>query len=234
MIRIKEDIETIFKRDPAAKSSVEILFCYPGFHAMMFHHLSSYLWSRHLYFLGRFISHIARFLTGIEIHPGAKIGRRFFIDHGGGVVIGETAEIGDDVTIYQGVTLGGTSLLKVKRHPTIENCVVIGAGAKVLGNITIGHDSRIGSGSVVVRDAPPNSTIVGIPGKIMKRKMNNHSIKLEHKVPDIEGELYASLLQRVETIENAMGIKPDISERELNIKQANETVGLTEKNKNVK
>ncbi len=213
MIRIKEDIETIFKRDPAARSIAEILFCYPGFHSMRFHHIASFLWNHHLYFLGRLISHIARFLTGIEIHPGAKIGRRFFVDHGGGVVIGETTEIGDDVTIYQGVTLGGTSLLKVKRHPTIEDRVVIGAGAKILGNITIGHDSRIGAGSVVVSGAPPNSTIVGIPGKILKRKINNHSIKLEHKVPDIEGELYASLLKRVETIEHSIGIKHDASEK---------------------
>ncbi len=225
MIRIKEDIETIFKRDPAARSIAEILFCYPGFHAIIFHHLSSFLWNHHLYFLGRLTSHIARFLTGIEIHPGAKIGRRFFVDHGGGVVIGETTEIGDDVTIYQGVTLGGTSLLKVKRHPTIEDRVVIGAGAKILGNITIGHDSRIGSGSVVVSCAPPDSTIVGIPGKILKRKIGNHSIKLEHKVPDIEGELYASLLKRVETIEHSMGIKHDTSENEIPIKQ-------TEKNSN--
>ncbi|MBU3667472.1 MAG: serine O-acetyltransferase [Rhodocyclaceae bacterium] len=165
---IREDIQSIFDRDPAARSTLEIVTCYPGVHAMLFHRLAHKLWQWHLYWLARFMSHIARFLTGIEIHPGATIGRRFFIDHGMGVVIGETAIIGDDVTIYHGVTLGGTSWNKGRRHPTLENGVVIGAGAKVLGPITIGAGARVGSDAVVVKDVPAGATAVGNPARVIE------------------------------------------------------------------
>lgn len=218
---IKEEIQTVFQRDPAARSTLEIIFCYPGFHALIFHRIASAMWENGFYFLARFISHISRFLTGIEIHPGAKIGKRFFIDHGLGVVIGETTEIGDDVTIYQGVTLGGTSTKKVKRHPTIGNRVVIGAGAKVLGNIMIGDDSRIGAGSVVVKDIPPDSTVVGIPGKIVKRKTKDREIMLEHKIPDIEGKLLNFAMRRIRAIEKRIGFEPSLSEEEREIEELN-------------
>jgi serine O-acetyltransferase len=165
---LREDVETIFERDPAARSIWEIFLAYPGFHALLVYRLSHWLWLHGLATPGRFVSHLGRFLTGIEIHPGAKIGRRFFIDHGMAVVIGETSEIGDDVTIYQGVTLGGTSTHRGKRHPTIEDSVTIFSGAKVLGPITVGRHSRIGAGSVLVTSVPAHSTVVGIPGKVVK------------------------------------------------------------------
>src|SRR5215467_9839060 len=165
---IKEDIQVIAQRDPALRSVWEIALAYPGFHAILLHRLAHWLWRRQLTTLARFVSHMGRFLTGIEIHPGAKIGRRFFIDHGMAVVIGETAEIGDDVTVYQGVTLGGTSTHRAKRHPTIEDSVTIFSGAKVLGPITVGRHSRIGAGSVLVTSVPAHSTVVGIPGKVVK------------------------------------------------------------------
>jgi serine O-acetyltransferase len=179
---LREEIQTVFERDPAAKSKAEIIFCYPGFHAILFYRLAHWLWVHEMFFLGRFTSHLGRFFTGIEIHPGATIGKRFFIDHGMGVVIGETAEIGDDVTIYHGVTLGGVSLEKVKRHPTIEDHVVIGSGAKVLGPFTVKKNAKIGSNSVVVKEVPENATVVGIPGKIVKaddKKSFDHN-----KLPD--------------------------------------------------
>lgn len=165
---LKEDIQVISQRDPALRSVWEIALAYPGFHAILLHRLAHWLWQRQLTTLARFVSHIGRFLTGIEIHPGAKIGRRFFIDHGMGVVIGETTEIGDDVTIYQGVTLGGTSTERIKRHPTIEDSVTIFSGAAVLGPVTVGRHSRVGAGSVLVTSVPPHSTVVGVPGKIVK------------------------------------------------------------------
>jgi len=164
---IKEDIDCVFDRDPAAQSVFEVITTYPGFHALMIHRLANYCWGRGFRWLGRFISHIGRWLTGIEIHPGAQIGRRFFIDHGMGVVIGETAIIGDDCTLYHGVTLGGTSWDKGKRHPTLFNGVVVGAGAKVLGPIEIGEAARIGSNSVVVKSVPAGATVVGIPGRVI-------------------------------------------------------------------
>lgn len=202
---IREDIRTVFERDPAARNSFEIFFCYPGLHALWGHRIAHFFWKHKLRFVGRFVSHISRFFTGIEIHPGAKIGRRFFIDHGMGVVIGETTEIGDDVTLYQGVTLGGTSLKKVKRHPTLKNNVVVGGGAKVLGAITIGENSRVGSSSVVVGNVPPNSTVVGIPGRVIKKKEKAEGVDLEHaKIPDIEGKLMRYLLHRVERIEREL------------------------------
>lgn len=164
--RLKEDIDCVFGRDPAARNTLEVLTTYPGLHAILMHRLSHWLWGRGFKWLARMNSHLARWLTGIEIHPGATIGRRFFIDHGMGVVIGETAEIGDDCTLYHGVTLGGTSWEKGKRHPTLKEGVVVGAGAKVLGPITIGSNGRVGSNAVVVKDVPDNATVVGVPGRI--------------------------------------------------------------------
>ncbi|RTL53070.1 MAG: serine O-acetyltransferase [Rhodocyclaceae bacterium] len=166
--RLREDIASVFERDPAARSTWEVLTCYPGLHALMFHRVAHYLWQQRLRWLARWISHWGRWLTGIEIHPGATIGRRFFIDHGMGVVIGETALIGDDCTLYHGVTLGGTSWAKGKRHPTLEDGVVIGAGAKVLGPITVGRGGKVGSNAVVVKDVPPGATAVGIPARIVE------------------------------------------------------------------
>jgi len=165
---MKEEIAVVFERDPAARNAWEVITCYPGFHAMLFHRLSHRLWRMRLRWLARFISHMARWLTGIEIHPGATIRRRFFIDHGMGVVIGETAEIGDDCTLYHGVTLGGTSWSKGKRHPTLGKGVVVGAGAKILGPITIGDGARIGSNAVVVKDVPPGATAIGIPARVIE------------------------------------------------------------------
>jgi serine O-acetyltransferase len=165
--RLREDIRSVFDRDPAARTSWEVLTCYPGVHAVVMHRWSHWLWLRQFRWLGRLLSHVARFLTGIEIHPGAQIGRRFFIDHGMGVVIGETAIIGDDVTMYHGVTLGGTSWAKGKRHPTIEDGVVIGAGAQVLGPITVGARAKVGSNAVVVKAVPAGTTAVGNPARII-------------------------------------------------------------------
>jgi serine O-acetyltransferase len=164
---IKEDISSVFERDPAARSTLEVLTCYPGVHARIMHRISHRLWQWRLFWLARLLSHVARFLTGIEIHPGATIGRRFFIDHGMGVVIGETAEIGDDVTLYHGVTLGGTSWKEGKRHPTLGNGVVVGAGAKILGPILIGNGAKIGSNAVVVKEVPAGATAAGIPARIL-------------------------------------------------------------------
>ncbi len=165
--RIREDIASIFERDPAARNAWEVLTCYPGVHAILIHRLAHWLWCRRIRWLGRFVSHLGRFLTGIEIHPGATLGRRLFIDHGMGVVIGETAEVGDDCTLYHGVTLGGTTWKRGKRHPSLGNGVVIGAGAKLLGPISVGDRARIGSNAVVVKDVPPGATAVGIPARII-------------------------------------------------------------------
>ena len=162
---LREDIEAVFQRDPAARSRLEVVLCYPGIHALMFHRVGHALWRRGWKLAARFTSQVGRFMTGIEIHPGARIGRRFFVDHGMGVVIGETAEIGDDVTLYQGVTLGGVSLDPGKRHPTLGDNVVVGAGAAVLGPFTVGDGARIGSNAVVVKEVPPGVTVVGIPGR---------------------------------------------------------------------
>lgn len=170
--RLREDISCVFERDPAARSTWEVLTCYPGVHALVLHRLAHALWRGGFKWLGRFVSHIARWFTGIEIHPGASIGRRFFIDHGMGVVIGETAEIGDDCTIYHGVTLGGTSWDKGKRHPTLEKGVVIGAGAKVLGPVIVALGAKVGSNAVVVRDVPPRATAVGIPARIIESELD--------------------------------------------------------------
>lgn len=201
--RIREDIASIFERDPAARSIAEVIFCYPGLHAVWFYRVANWFWRRNLFFIGRLISHIGRFATGIEIHPGATIGRKFFIDHGMGVVIGETAEIGDNVTLYHGVTLGGVSLEKVKRHPTIEDSVVVGSGAKVLGPFTVGRGSRIGSNSVVVKEVMPNSTVVGIPGRnVPASEKPSEKINLEHgKLPDPEAKAIACLFEQLRELE---------------------------------
>jgi len=171
--RLKEDIHSVFHRDPAARNTFEVITNYPGLHALILHRIAHWLWQKELKWLGRSLSTFSRFLTGIEIHPGAKIGRRFFIDHGMGVVIGETAEIGDDVTLYHGVTLGGTTWNKGKRHPTVSDGVVIGAGAKVLGPITVGVNARVGSNAVVNKDVPEEATVVGIPGRIVKKPLDD-------------------------------------------------------------
>ena len=196
---VREQIDTIFREDPAANSVLEILFCYPGFHAVLLHRLAHQLYTRRFRFLARVVSQIGRAFTGVEIHPGARIGRRFFIDHGMGVVIGETAEIGDDVLLYQGVTLGGTGNERGKRHPTIGNNVIIGTGAAVLGNIVVGDHVRVGAGSVVIRPVPANSTVVGIPGRVVRGPAH---IDLEHgRLPDPEGQLIEDLARRVRELE---------------------------------
>jgi serine O-acetyltransferase len=201
---LKRDIRAALERDPAARSVLEVLVCYPGLHALYFHHVAHWFWNSNLKTIGRFISHVGRFLTGIEIHPGANLGPGLFIDHGIGVVIGETSEIGEDVTIYQGVTLGGTSLEKKKRHPTIGNGVVIGAGATILGAIKVGDNSRIGSGSVVVKEVPPNSLVVGVPGQVIYRdgKRVPQTIDLEMAdLPDPAEKAIRCVLERLQELE---------------------------------
>ncbi len=203
---IREQLHTIYREDPAAKSALEIFLCYPGFHAILMHRVAHKLYRMHLVTLARFVSQVARFLTGIEIHPGAKIGRRFFIDHGMGVVIGETAEIGDDVLLYQGVTLGGTGKERGKRHPTVGNHVVVGTGAKVLGNITIGDHVKIGAGSVVIRSVPDHSTVVGIPGRIVRvGGVEVEEDVLDHgRLPDPAAGDIEELKRRVERLEKLL------------------------------
>ncbi len=201
---IKEQIDTIFREDPAARSVLEILFCYPGFHAVLLHRVAHKLYRWRLRVPARMVSQLGRALTGIEIHPGATIGRRFFIDHGMGVVIGETAEIGNDVLLYQGVTLGGTGKEKGKRHPTLGNHVVVGTGAKVLGNIRIGDHVKIGAGSVVIHPVPDCSTVVGVPGRVVRQggAEVNAEDELEHgRLPDPEGQEIEELEARVAQLE---------------------------------
>lgn len=204
---LKRDIEVVFERDPAARSVAEVIFCYPGFHAVINHRIAHFFYRHRMYFLARLISHISRFLTGIEIHPGAKIGEGLFIDHGGGVVIGETTEIGNNVTIYQGVTLGGTGKQKGKRHPTIGDNVVISAGAKVLGSFSVGNNSKIGAGSVVLKSVPPNSTVVGVPGRLVVRdgaKVENGRVEVDlehHLLPDPIADTLTALQERIEELE---------------------------------
>ncbi|MCC6652023.1 MAG: serine O-acetyltransferase [Candidatus Eisenbacteria bacterium] len=201
MTRLLEDIRTIRAKDPAARNVVEILLCYPGLHAQWFHRVAHPLWLWRVPVLPRLLSHVARFLTGVEIHPGATLGRRVFIDHGMGVVIGETAEVGDDCLIYQGVTLGGTSLSAGKRHPTLEDHVVVGSGAKVLGAITLGAFTRVGSGSVVIKTCAPHSTVVGIPGRVLEEKPAEESRpghELEHnRMPDPTARAITALHDQV-------------------------------------
>ncbi len=203
---IRNDIQSVLDRDPAARNALEVLLCYPGLHAIWTHRLTHRLWKMNFKLIARWLSQIMRWLTGIEIHPGATIGHNFFIDHGMGVVIGETAEIGNNVTLYHGVTLGGTSLNKVKRHPTLEDNVVVGAGAKVLGAITIGANSRIGANAVVVKSTPPDSVVVGVPGQVVVREHRTHALNekadLEHgNLPDTISETLTALIAHVETLE---------------------------------
>ena len=202
---LKEDINTVFARDPAARSMLEVIFCYPGLHALWLHRWAHFLWQHKLRLPGRFLSHLSRFLTGVEIHPGAKIGRRFFLDHGMGVVIGETAEIGDDVLMYQGVVLGGTSLEKKKRHPTIEDDVVIGAAAILLGPITVGEGARIGANSVVINSVPTGATVVGIPGRAVADRRES-IFDLEHgKLPDPISDAIRHILEQQSRLEQRIG-----------------------------
>jgi serine O-acetyltransferase len=233
---IREDIRSVLKEDPAARSTLEVIFCYPGLHALWMHRIAHYLWRHNLKFLARCLSAFNRFLTNIEIHPGAKIGRRVFIDHGAGVVVGETAEIGDDVLIYAGVILGGTSLEKKKRHPTIGNRVVIGSGAIVLGAITIGDDVRIGSGSVVIKPVADGKTVVGVPGRVVDE--GRHTLDLEHgKLPDPVAQAIRLILseqdllkERINKLEKAAGPMPEeealASDRDVVKKEFNEGEGI--------
>ncbi|MFC1981143.1 serine O-acetyltransferase [Chloroflexota bacterium] len=210
---LREDVQAVFAKDPAARSILEVILCYPGLHALWSHRLAHFLWQHNFKLLGRIISHISRFLTGIEIHPAARIGKRFFIDHGTGVVIGETSEIGDDVLLYQGVVLGGTTLDKKKRHPTIGNNVEVGTGAVALGPITIGDSARIGSGSVVIKPVPPGATVVGIPGRVVADR-RKPLMDLEHgKLPDPIAEAISlvskeqhELEERLKRLESSSGI----------------------------
>jgi serine O-acetyltransferase len=210
------DFRIIFERDPAARSKLEVVLCYPGLQALIFHRFAHWLHGLHLLLIARLTSHLARFLTGIEIHPGASIGQGVFIDHGMGVVIGETAIIGDYALIYQGVTLGGTGKECGKRHPTLGENVVVGAGAKVLGNIQIGNNARIGAGSVVLRDVPADCTVVGIPGRIVYRAGERVGT-LEHgRLPDSEAQVLRALVDRIEALEQQVqGLKPPVPQPEL-------------------
>jgi serine O-acetyltransferase len=194
---IREDVATVLERDPAAKSRLEVYLCYSGLHAVWFYRVNHWLWNHGFLLLGRWLSQVARWLTGIEIHPGAKIGRRFFIDHGMGVVIGETAIVGEDVTLYQGVTLGGTGKEQGRRHPTVEDNVVIGGGAKILGNIVVGRNSRVGAGSVVLRSVPEDSTVVGVPGHIIFREGKRVVITDPKQINDPLSEALAAVATEV-------------------------------------
>ena len=201
--RLREDIRAIFSQDPAARSTAEILFCYPGLHALWFHRRAHWLWIHNLKFCGRFVSHISRFLTGVEIHPAAVIGHRVVIDHGMGVVIGETAEVGNDVLIYMGVVLGGTALENIKRHPTIEDSVILGSGAIILGPIRIGKGAKVGAGSVVVRSVPPGATVVGVPGRIAGPEPGSPDV-VEEVMPDPMLRVVSRLLDRQNQLEEKL------------------------------
>ncbi|HHV45219.1 MAG TPA: serine O-acetyltransferase [Firmicutes bacterium] len=200
---IKADIKAVFERDPAARNLLEVLLCYPGVHAIFWHRIAHFLYKRRLFLLARIISQLTRFFTGIEIHPGAVIGKGFFIDHGMGVVIGETTEIGDNVTLYQGVTLGGTGKEKGKRHPTIGNNVMISAGAKVLGSFKVGDNAKIGAGAVVLKEVPPNSTVVGVPGRVVVqdgRRVNEIDLD-HHNLPDPVEKMFRCMQRRMDSLE---------------------------------
>jgi len=213
---LKDEINTVFERDPAARSKAEVIFCYPGFHAIVIYRFAHWLWNKNFFFLGRLTSHLGRFLTGIEIHPGATIGERFFIDHGMGVVIGETAEIGNDVTLYHGVTLGGVSLKKEKRHPTVEDNVVVGSGAKVLGPFTVKKNAKIGSNSVVVKEVPEDATVVGIPGKIVHNGQRENNFQHD-KLPDPVARTISDMATRMCHMEAEINkLKKQLAEHEDN------------------
>jgi serine O-acetyltransferase len=203
--RIREDINSVLERDPAARSRIEVLLCYPGLWAVWYHHISHWLWRARLLLLARLVSQIARFFTGADIHPGAVLGRRLFIDHATGVVIGETALVGNDVTMYQGVTLGGTGKGHGKRHPTVCDGVFIGNNANVLGDVTVGENSRVGAGSVVLSDVPPNSTVVGVPAHIVYRNGQRVLITDPHDVKDPLSDALIALSGRVEDLEKQLG-----------------------------
>jgi len=210
--RIREDIENVMVMDPAARTWWEIITCYPGLKAIWWHRVAHWLWIHRMRWLARYISHVTRFRTGIEIHPGAKIGRRFFIDHGMGVVIGETAEIDDDVLMYKGAVLGGTSLDKGKRHPTVGSCVIIGSNAVILGPITVGDNARIGSGAVVLKSVPPDSTAVGVPARVVRGPHvgPKPSLALQHdRLPDPVAEAFRALEERLKTMEDEVGLLRD-------------------------
>ena len=218
---LREDIDCVFKRDPAARNKWEVVTTYPGIHALIIHRISHALWRRHWRYAARFLSFLTRMFTQIDIHPGATIGRRFFIDHGCGVVIGETAEIGNDVTLYHGVTLGGVSWNPGKRHPTLHDHVVVGAGAKILGPITVGQGARVGANSVVFQDVPEGMTVVGIPGRIVlpvnQRRITQHGIDLDHHLmPDPVGKAISCLLDRIAHLEQRLGVTHE-GEPEANI-----------------
>jgi serine O-acetyltransferase len=207
---IRRDIQSVFDRDPAARSWLEVVLLYPGLHALWGYRLSHWLWTHRLKLPGRAVSQLMRSLTGIEIHPGASLGPGFFIDHGMGVVIGETAELGANVTLYHGVTLGGTTLTKGKRHPTLGDNVVVGAGAKILGAITVGSNSRVGANAVVNKPVPPNSVVVGVPGQIIKQQEQRVPAKpdLNHGIlPDVIGATVISLMSRVDALEKALALE---------------------------
>ncbi len=214
---MREDVRTVFSEDPAARNVLEVLLCYPGLHAIWLHRVAHALWNRGSVVVSRLISHVNRFLTGIEIHPGARIGRRFFIDHGSGVVIGETSEIGDDVLLYQGVILGGVSLEKQKRHPTLGNNVMIGAGAIVLGPVTIGDGARVGAASLVLKDVPPGEVAVGVPARVgMDSPLKDREPLCHNELPDPIAEAFAlmskriaNLEERLEKMEGGRGSEPD-------------------------
>ncbi|MFR0691656.1 serine O-acetyltransferase [Enterobacterales bacterium AE_CKDN230030158-1A_HGKHYDSX7] len=203
--RVREDIQSVFHRDPAARNAFEVLTCYPGLHAVWLHRLAHGLWTSGWKWLARMVSNFGRWMTGIEIHPGAKIGRRFFIDHGLGIVIGETAEIGDDVTIYQGVTLGGTSWNKGKRHPTLADGVVVGAGAKVLGPFTVGAGAKVGSNAVVTKEVPPGATVVGIPGRIIVKDDADQAAKRQAMAEKLGFDAYGVSQDMPDPVARAIG-----------------------------
>jgi serine O-acetyltransferase len=228
---LREDVECVFKRDPAARSRLEVLTIYPGVHALLLQRIAHRLWRMHLRYPARFISFLARIATNVDIHPGAQIGRRFFIDHGAGVVIGETAEIGDDVTLYHGVTLGGTTWNRGKRHPTLGDGVVVGAGAKILGAITLGNQVRVGANSVVVSDVPAERTVVGIPGRVVLRTEESGTegsmgINLDHHlIPDPVGRAIACLMERIEVLEGQLRKHGDVVEGQCKTCEADDLCG---------
>ena len=218
---LKREIEIVFERDPAARSLAEVIFCYPGFHAIINHRIAHFFYRHKMFFIARLISHLSRFFTAIEIHPGAQIGKGFFIDHGSGIVIGETAEIGDNVTLYQGVTLGGTGKQKGKRHPTIGNNVTISAGAKILGSFTVGDHAKIGGGSVVLKTVPPYCTVVGVPGRIVvsdgaRIENGRMEVDLEHHLlPDPITDMLTAMQEKIEKLEMRLqNFESEVAENE--------------------
>jgi len=230
LMLLKEDIDCVFQRDPAARSRFEVITTYPGVHAILMQRIANRLWLAGLHYPARLLSWLARLFTNIDIHPGATIGRRFFIDHGAGVVIGETAEIGDDVTLYHGVTLGGTTWNKGKRHPTLGDGVVVGAGAKVLGAITLGDRVRVGANSVVVKDVPAGRTVVGIPGKVVTRLEaageNTLGINLDHHlIPDPVGKAIVCLMERIEVLEAKLRNQGEAVESQCSVCEADDLCG---------